>query len=43
MPSSPKCQILVVDDGPSVRETGAMSLIAAGYDVVVSEDGFRAL
>ena len=43
MPSSAKCQILVVDDDPSVRETVAMSLMASGYDVAVSEDGFRAL
>lgn len=43
MPSPAKCQILVVDDDPSVRETVAMSLMAAGYDVVAAEDGFRAL
>ncbi len=38
-----KCQILVVDDDQSVRESVAMSLMAAGYDVVAAEDGFRAL
>jgi len=38
-----KCQILVVDDDQSVRESVAMSLMAAGYDVVTAEDGFRAL
>jgi CheY-like chemotaxis protein len=43
MPTSGKCQILVVDDDPSVRESVAMSLMAAGYDVVAAEDGFRAL
>lgn len=43
VPSPAKCQILVVDDDPSVRESVAMSLMAAGYDVVAAEDGFRAL
>lgn len=43
MPSPAKCQILVVDDDQSVRETVAMSLMAAGYDVVAAEDGFQAL
>src|ERR1700751_4840528 len=38
-----KCQVLVVDDDQSVRESVAMSLMAAGYDVVAAEDGFRAL
>jgi CheY-like chemotaxis protein len=33
----------VVDDDPSVRNILAMSLMAAGYDVVDAEDGFRAL
>jgi CheY-like chemotaxis protein len=42
--SSPsKRQILVVDDDPSVREVVAMSLMSAGYDVIVAENGFRAL
>ena len=43
MPSPAKCQILVVDDDQSVRETVAMSLMAAGYDVVAAKDGFQAL
>jgi CheY-like chemotaxis protein len=43
MPSPAKCQILVVDDDLSIRESVAMSLMAAGYDVVTAEDGFRAL
>ena len=43
MPTPAKCQILVVDDDESVRESVAMSLIAAGYDIVAAEDGFRAL
>jgi CheY-like chemotaxis protein len=43
MPSPAKCQILVVDDDASVRESVTMSLMAAGYDVVATEDGFRAL
>ena len=41
--SPAKCQILVVDDDQSVRESVAMSLMAAGYDVVAAEDGFGAL
>ena len=43
MPSPTKCQMLVVDDDHSVRESVAMTLMAAGYDVVAAEDGFRAL
>ncbi|HVN22120.1 MAG TPA: response regulator [Dongiaceae bacterium] len=43
MPSPAKPQILVVDDDQSVRESVSMSLMAAGYDVVAAEDGFRAL
>jgi CheY-like chemotaxis protein len=35
--------ILVVDDNPGVRETLAMLLMCAGYDVAVAEDGFAAL
>ena len=42
-PSPKKGQILVVDDDQSVRESVAISLMAAGYDVVAAEDGFRAL
>jgi CheY-like chemotaxis protein len=43
MPRPTKCQILLVDDDQSVRETVAMSLKAAGYDVIAEEDGFSAL
>jgi len=43
MPGPAKCQILVVDDDQSVRESVAMSLMAAGYDVVAAEGGFQAL
>jgi CheY-like chemotaxis protein len=38
-----KGHILVVDDEASVRESIARLLISKGYDVVVAEDGFRAL
>jgi CheY-like chemotaxis protein len=43
MSNPSKRQILVVDDNPGVRETISMLLVAAGYDVVVAEDGFAAL
>ena len=43
LPAPTKCQILVVDDDPCVREIIEMSLLEAGYDVVAAEDGFRAL
>ena len=43
MPTRSKYEILVVDDDPSVRETVAMLLMSAGYDVGVAEDGFAAL
>jgi CheY-like chemotaxis protein len=43
MLSPAKCQILVVDDDQSVRESVAMTLMAADYDVVAAEDGFHAL
>jgi CheY-like chemotaxis protein len=42
-PTPAKCQILVVDDDASVRESVATTLMAAGYDIVAAEDGFRAL
>jgi CheY-like chemotaxis protein len=38
-----KHQVLVVDDDPSVRETVALLLMSAGYDVAAAEDGFGAL
>lgn len=43
MLSPSKRQILVVDDNPGVRETIAMLLMSAGYDVVIAEDGLAAL
>jgi CheY-like chemotaxis protein len=43
MSSPSQRQILVVDDNPGVRETIAMLLMSAGYEVVVAEDGFAAL
>jgi len=43
MPNSSKRQILVVDDDPYVRETLALLLISAGYDVSTAGDGFGAL
>jgi CheY-like chemotaxis protein len=43
MPNSSKRQILVVDDDPCVRETVALLLISAGYDVATAGDGFGAL
>jgi CheY-like chemotaxis protein len=43
MTTPSKRQILVVDDNSGVRDTIAMLLMSAGYDVVVAEDGFAAL
>ncbi len=43
MPPPSTCRILVVDDDSSVRESVAMSLTAAGHDVVVAHNGFSAL
>jgi CheY-like chemotaxis protein len=43
MPPPSTCRILVVDDDSSVRESVAMSLTAAGHDVVVAHNGFGAL
>lgn len=36
-------QILVVDDEPSIRESLALLLSLAGYEVATAEDGFDAL
>jgi CheY-like chemotaxis protein len=43
MANSGKHHILVVDDEPSVRESWARLLNAAGYDVSTAEQGFDAL
>jgi CheY-like chemotaxis protein len=43
MSKASRRQILLVDDNPGVRETLAMLLMCAGYDVAVAEDGFAAL
>jgi CheY-like chemotaxis protein len=43
MATPSKREVLVVDDDPSVRETIAMQLMSAGYDVAAAEDGFGAL
>ena len=43
MPPPSTCRILVVDDDSSVRESVAMSLTAAGHNVVVAHNGFGAL
>jgi CheY-like chemotaxis protein len=43
MSNPSKRRILVVDDEPTVRETLAKMLRAAGYDVATAENGFEAL
>jgi Response regulator containing CheY-like receiver, AAA-type ATPase, and DNA-binding domains len=43
MSKASRRHVLVVDDNPGVRETLAMLLMCAGYDVAVAEDGFAAL
>jgi CheY-like chemotaxis protein len=43
MSKASRRHILVVDDNPGVRESLAMLLMCAGYDVAVAEDGFAAL
>jgi CheY-like chemotaxis protein len=43
MPNTPKHQILLVDDEPSIRNTLALLLTASGYDVATAENGFSAL
>ena len=42
MATPSKREVLVVDDDPTVRETVAMLLMSAGYDVAAAEDGFQA-
>jgi CheY-like chemotaxis protein len=43
MPTRSRYQILLVDDDESVRNTIAMLLTSAGYDVAAANDGFEAL
>jgi PleD family two-component response regulator len=43
IPKNSKYLILVVDDDPIVRESISVLLMAAGYNVVLAEDGFAAL
>jgi DNA-binding response OmpR family regulator len=43
MSDTAKHRILVVDDEPAIRESMAMFLTAAGYDVSTAEHGFDAL
>src|SRR5437763_371771 len=40
---SPSKNILIVDDYVSIRETMALLLRSAGYDICTAEDGFSAL
>jgi CheY-like chemotaxis protein len=43
MPNRSRYQILLVDDDEGVRNTLAMLLTSAGYDVATANDGFEAL
>jgi len=43
MPSCSRYQILLVDDDESVRNTIALLLTSAGYDVATANNGFEAL
>jgi CheY-like chemotaxis protein len=43
MANSPKHRILVVDDEQMIRDTMAMLLSAAEYEVCTAVDGFDAL
>ena len=43
MPSCSRYQILMVDDDESVRNTIALLLTSAGYDVATANNGFEAL
>ena len=43
MSNTSKHRVLVVDDEPGIRESMAMFLTAAGYEVSTAEHGFDAL
>jgi CheY-like chemotaxis protein len=43
MPNRSRYQILLVDDDEGVRNTLAMLLTSAGYDVAAANDGFESL
>ena len=43
MATPSKREVLVVDDEPSIRESLALLLVSAGYDVSTAQDGFTAL
>lgn len=43
MPDSPKHQVLIVDDDPSIRAVLATLLDEEGYETASAEDGFDAL
>src|SRR5208282_1828838 len=43
MSNGSKPRILVVDDGPSIRESLGILLVAAGYDVAEAENGAGAV
>src|SRR5579859_8258863 len=43
MPNRSRYQILLVDDDGGVRNTLAILLTSAGYDVATANDGFEAL
>jgi CheY-like chemotaxis protein len=43
MATPSKREVLLVDDDPSIRESLALLLVSAGYDVSSAQDGFTAL
>lgn len=43
MATPSKREVLVVDDDPSIRDSIALVLVSAGYDVSSAQDGFTAL
>ena len=43
MPNGSKPQILIVDDERGIRESLGMLLVAAGYDVVMADNGISAV